>query len=76
MILGWTTHEKLVSPYYMKTIKPSPSRMVVKFFFPHLRFLLSYHRYKKNKKDFLKGKTERDDAPSILLGEVLYDILS
>jgi hypothetical protein len=24
MILGWTIHEKLVSPYYMKTIKPSP----------------------------------------------------
>jgi hypothetical protein len=47
-----------------------------KVFFPHLKFLLSYHRYKKNKKDFLKGKTERDDAPSILLGEVLYDVLS
>lgn len=46
-----------------------------KVFFSHLRFLLSYHRYKK-KNDFLKGKTERDDAPSILLGEVLYDVLS
>jgi hypothetical protein len=45
--------------------------MVVKlsFFNCHWRFLSSHHRHINKRKDFLKGKVERDVSPSILSGK-------
>jgi len=37
--------------------------------------LPSHHRYKKNINDFLKGKTERNVPPSVLLYKKLYDVV-
>jgi hypothetical protein len=46
------------------------------FFNCYLRFLPIYHWYKNNIKDSLKGKTEKDVAPLVLLGEELYELVS
>jgi len=50
--------------------------MVKIFFYCHWRFLPSHYWYKKNNKDFLKGKVEKDVALPVLLGEELYDVVS
>jgi hypothetical protein len=38
--------------------------------------LPSHHQYKNNIKNFLKGKTKRDDKPPIMSSEELYDVMS
>jgi hypothetical protein len=38
--------------------------------------LPTYHKYKKNTKDFFVGIIKRDVAPLIQLGEELYDMVS
>jgi hypothetical protein len=46
------------------------------FFYCCRRFLPSYHQYINNKKDFLKGKAERNVAPLVLSGEELDNVVS
>jgi hypothetical protein len=41
----------------------------ISFFDCHRRFLKSSYRYRKNKKDFLKGKFERNISSLVLSGE-------
>jgi hypothetical protein len=41
-----------------------------------MQFLLTYHKYRKNKNDFFIGRVERDVAPLLLSGEKLYDVVS
>jgi len=53
--------------------------MVVKlllFLSFYWRFLPSHHRFRNNKKEFLKGKTKRDVALLVLSGEEEYDEFS
>jgi len=45
------------------------------FFNCHLRFLLTNHKYRKNKNDFF-CRVEKDVAPPCLFGEELYDVVS
>ena len=47
-----------------------------KAFFFHKRFFPSHHRFKNNKKEFLKDKVGRDIIASVLSGEELYNKVS
>ena len=51
--------------------------MVLKLLFLlPLKVLVKSSLIQKGKKDFLKGKAKRDVAPLVLLGEILYNVVS
>jgi hypothetical protein len=75
MVSSWSTYVKLACPYYMKNNKVFMLINDGKTSFFDC-FLLTSHKYKKNIKDFFVSRVERDVAPSFLLGEELYDMVS
>jgi len=60
MIYDWNMHEKLRSSYSMENSKVFT--IVKYFFYCHKKFLLTHHRYKRNRNDFFVGKDERNFA--------------
>jgi len=78
MILGWSTHGKLVCPYCMETNKAFTITNGGKasFFNCYSRFLLTNHRNRNNIKDFFVSKVEKDVASLHLRSEELHDIIS
>jgi len=78
IVLNWNIQEKLVYSYCMKNNKAFTLINSGKAFFFYCcrRFLPSYHQYINNKKDFLKGKAERNVAPLVLSGEELDNVVS
>jgi len=78
MLSGWSTHGKLACPYYMENNKAFTLANGGKasFFDCHHRFLPLHHRYRKNRKDFLIGRFEKDVASPRLSGEKLHDVVS
>ena len=78
MVSGWSTHGKLVCPYCMENNKAFMLTNEGKafFFYCHHRFLPPNHRYRKNRKDFLVGRIEKDVAPQRLSGKELHDFVS
>lgn len=70
-------NEKLTYPYCMKNNKAFMLTNCSKvFFYCHLRLLPSHNHYRKNRKDFLNGKCEKDVAPFVLSGTELYKVVS
>jgi len=78
MVLRYSTHGKLFCLYCMENNKAFTLTNDGKTSFCdcHLRFLKSSHRYRKNKKYFLKGKFERNIASLVLSGDELNDVVS
>jgi len=55
----------VVCPYCIENNKVTLTNDCKTFFYCNRKFLPSYHQYKKkNRKDFIKDKTEKDVAPS------------
>ena len=78
MVSSWSTHGKLVCPYYMENNKVSTLTNDGKasLFFCHMRFLPTNHKFRKNRKDLFVDRVESDVAPPLLSGEELYDTVS
>jgi len=78
MVSGWSTHGKLVCPYYMENNKAFTLTNGGKAFFVycHLCFLPHNHMYRKKRNDFFVGRIENDVAPPRLSGEELFDVVS
>jgi len=76
MVSGWSMHEKLAS-YCMENNKTFTltNNNKTSFFYCHQLFLLTDHKFRKNKDDFFVGRVERDVAPPLFLGEELYNIM-
>lgn len=73
-------HKLLACLYYIKNNKTftlilNHGKTFCFSFYYYRRFLLGHHKYRNNKKNFLKGKTKRDVAPSVLSGKELYDVV-
>jgi hypothetical protein len=75
MVYSWSTYVKLACPYYMKNNKVFMLINDGKTSFFDC-FLLTSHKYRNNRKDFLVSRVERDVAPPLFLGEELYDMVS
>lgn len=70
-------NEKLTYPYCMKNNKAFLLTNCSKvFFYCHWRCLPSHNHYRKNRKDFLNGKCEKDVAAFVLSGTELYKAVS
>ena len=77
MVSYWSTHGKLVCPYYMENNKVSTLTNDGKasLFYCHMRFLPTNHKFRKNRKDWFVDRVESDVAPPLFSGEELYDIV-
>jgi len=78
IVSSWSTHRKLVCPYYMENNKvfKLTNEGKASFFYCHRRFLPTNHRYIKNIKNFFVGRIKKDVAPPRLSGEELNDYTS
>ncbi|GKV43367.1 hypothetical protein SLEP1_g50667 [Rubroshorea leprosula] len=74
MLFGWSTHGKLACPYCMENSKAfwlEHSRKT-SFFDCHRQFLLLDHPFRRNKNDFIKGRTENRTMPERLSGDEMH----
>ena len=73
MLSGWTTHGKLACPICMEDTNAFylPNGRKTCWFDCHRRFLPRDHPLRKNRKDFLKGKSAVNEFPFILFGCIL-----
>jgi len=78
MVSGWSIHGKLACPYYMENNKvfTLTNGGKASFFYCHRRFLPTNHRYRKNKKNFIVSRVEKDVAPPRLFGEEFHYVVS
>jgi hypothetical protein len=77
MLSGRSTHGKLACPYCMENNKAFTlgNGGKTSFFDCHHRFLPLNHRYRKNRKDFIVGRVEKDVAFPRLSGEELHYVV-
>ncbi|CAH9097537.1 unnamed protein product [Cuscuta europaea] len=75
MLSGWSTHGLMGCPICMEksganwlTFSKKPS-----YFDCHRKFLSENHRYRKDKKSFIRGRVVRDTPPPRLTGEAIFN---
>ncbi|GLT99835.1 hypothetical protein SLE2022_172480 [Rubroshorea leprosula] len=71
MLSGWSTHGKLTCPYCMENSKAFwlEHGRKTSFFDCHRQFLPLNHPFRRNKNDFIKGRTENGTMPERLSGD-------
>ena len=78
MLFGWTTHGRLACPYCMDQTDAFQLKNGRKtsWFDCHRRFLPADHSYRRNKKNFKRGRVVVDGPPEILTGEEIWNEVS
>ncbi|GKV44641.1 hypothetical protein SLEP1_g51803 [Rubroshorea leprosula] len=68
MLSRWSTHGKLTCPYCMENLKAFwlEHGQKTSFFYYHRQFLPPDHPFRRNKNDFMKGRTENGTMPKRL----------
>ena len=77
MLSGWSTSGHRACPYCMEDSQAFSLKHGRKttWFDCHRRFLNRNHRFRRDKKNFIKNRTEHSGPPSILNGEQILDNL-
>ncbi|XP_010468113.1 PREDICTED: uncharacterized protein LOC104748126 [Camelina sativa] len=75
MLSGWTTHGRLACPYCLDQTNAFQLKNGRKtsWFDCHCSFLPNDHSYRRNKKNFQKGRVVNDTPPQLLTGEELWN---
>ncbi|GKV04525.1 hypothetical protein SLEP1_g16678 [Rubroshorea leprosula] len=75
--LWWSTHGKLACPYCMENSKAFwlENGWKTSFLDCHRQFLPSEHPFKRNKNDFIKGRTENGTMSERLSGDEMHSCI-
>ena len=78
MLSGWTTHGRLACSYCMDQTDAFQLKngRKISWFDCHRRFLPTDHSYRRNKKNFRRGRVVVDGPPEILTGEEIWNEVS